>query len=45
MMVLAEGDAEASGAMIYYGQPGPFPPWIEETMIAKLHELVKRVSR
>lgn len=42
LQVLREGGYEASGAMIYYGQPGPFSPAIEETIIRKVHELVKR---
>jgi len=42
LQVLQEGGYEASGAMIYYGQPGPFSPAIEETIIRKVHELVKR---
>ena len=41
--VLEEGGYEASGAMIYYLQPGPFTPSVEETIIRKVHELVKRV--
>ena len=40
--VLEEGGYEASGAMIYYLQPGPFTPSVEETIIRKVHELVKR---
>ena len=40
--VLREGGYEAGGAMIYYGQPGPFSPDIEETIIRKVHELVKQ---
>ena len=41
--VLEEGGYEASGAMIYYLQPGPFTPAVEETIIRKVHELVRRV--
>ncbi len=42
LRVLQEGGYEASGAMIYYGQPGPFAPSVEETIINKVHELVTR---
>ena len=30
--------------MIYYGQPGPFAPSVEETIIGKIRELVKRAN-
>ena len=43
LRVLNEGGYEAESAMIYYGQPGRFAPSIEETIIGKVHELVKRV--
>lgn len=39
--VLEEGGYEASGAMIYYLQPGPFTPSVEETIIRKVHALLK----
>jgi neutral ceramidase len=42
--VLQEGGYEGEGAMIYYMQPGKFDSSIEETIIGKSHELVKRVS-
>jgi len=41
--VLEEGGYEGGGAMIYYVQPGPFAPSVEETIVKKAHELVKRV--
>ena len=41
--VLEEGGYEASGAMIYYLQPGSFTPAVEETIIRRVHELVRRV--
>jgi len=41
--VLEEGGYEGGGAMIYYVQPGPFAPPVEETIIRKAHELVARV--
>lgn len=28
--------------MIYYGQPGPFAPAVEETIVGKVHELANR---
>jgi hypothetical protein len=43
MRVLKEGGYEGGGAMVYYGQPGPFAPSIEETIIGKVHELVWKV--
>lgn len=44
LRVLKEGGYEGGGAMIYYGQPGPFAPSVEETIIGKVHDLVRRVS-
>lgn len=38
--ILEEGGYEGGGAMIYYGQPGPFAPGIEETIIREVHEVV-----
>jgi neutral ceramidase len=43
LRVLQEGGYEGGGAMIYYGQPGPFAPSIEETIIGKVHDLVRQV--
>jgi neutral ceramidase len=43
LRVLREGGYEGGGAMIYYGQPGPFAPSVEETIIGKVHELTQRV--
>ena len=43
LRVLQEGGYEGGGAMVYYGQPGPFAPTIEETIIGKIHNLVRRV--
>ncbi|MBI3665221.1 MAG: neutral/alkaline non-lysosomal ceramidase N-terminal domain-containing protein [Acidobacteria bacterium] len=42
--ILQEGGYEGGGAMIYYGQPGPFAPSVEEMIIGKIHELVKRAG-
>jgi hypothetical protein len=44
LRVLKEGGYEGGGAMIYYGQPGPFAPTIEETIIGKVHDLIGRVG-
>lgn len=41
--VLEEGGYEASTSMIYYGQPGPWSPAAEDVLIAKVHQLVKKV--
>jgi hypothetical protein len=43
LRVLQEGGYEGGGAMIYYGQPGPFAPTVEETIIGKVHDLIQRV--
>lgn len=44
LRVLREGGYEGGNAMIYYGQPGPFAPSIEESIIGRVHELVKRLG-
>lgn len=41
--VRAEGGYEAGGAMIYYGQPGPLAPSVEEVIVDKVRELVGKV--
>ncbi len=43
LRVLKEGGYEGGGAMIYYDQPGPFAPTVEETIIGKIHDLVRQV--
>ena len=43
LRVLEEGGYEGGGAMIYYGQPGPFAPSIEETIIGKVRDLLGQV--
>lgn len=43
LRVLREGGYEGGGAMIYYGQPGPFAPSVEETIIERVHALMQRV--
>jgi hypothetical protein len=42
--VLEEGGYEAAGAMVYYVQPGPFVPTVEETIVAKVRELVNKAQ-
>lgn len=44
LRVLREGGYEGEGAMLYYGQPGKFTEDVEETIIAKIHALVKQVQ-
>jgi Neutral/alkaline non-lysosomal ceramidase, N-terminal len=39
--ILKEGGYEGGGAMIGYGQPGPFTESVEETIAAKVDELVR----
>ncbi|MGH7199679.1 MAG: neutral/alkaline non-lysosomal ceramidase N-terminal domain-containing protein, partial [Planctomycetaceae bacterium] len=41
--VLKEGGYEGGGAMRYTTLPGPFAESVEERIIAKVHELVRRV--
>jgi hypothetical protein len=42
--VLKEGGYEGGGAMLYYGQPGPFTESVEETIIRKVHLLVRETN-
>lgn len=41
--ILKEGGYEGGGAMIYYGQPGPFAPGVEETIIGEVHEVIGKL--
>lgn len=43
--VLKEGGYEANDSMIYYGQPGPFAADVEDRVMAKIHDVMKRVGR
>ena len=42
--VLREGGYEAGDAMRYTDLPGPFAPSVEERIVAKVHELVKKTQ-
>ncbi len=42
--ILKEGGYEGGGAMLYYGQPGPFAESVEETVLRSVHRLVRKVS-
>src|SRR5262249_42327185 len=43
LRVLKEGGYEGGGAMRYTRFPGPFAPSVEERIVAKVHELVRRL--
>jgi hypothetical protein len=45
LRVLQEGGYEGGDAMVYYVQPGPFAPSVEETIVGKIHELVEDLRR
>ncbi len=45
LRVLREGGYEGGGAMIPYGQPGPFGPAVEEIIAEKVDELVRLTSK
>jgi hypothetical protein len=42
--VLREGGYEGGDAMIYYGRPAPFTATVEETIIGRVNQLIRRVS-
>jgi neutral ceramidase len=44
LRVLQEGGYEGGGAMIGYGQPGPFAESVEETIAAKVDDLVRETG-
>ena len=41
--VLEEGGYEGGEAMKYYGQPGPFAPTVEETIVKKVHDVANQL--
>jgi hypothetical protein len=43
--ILKEGGYEAVDSMIYYGQPGPFAPDVEERVMGGVKNVMKRVGR
>ena len=44
MRILTEGGYEADASIIYYGLPTRFAPAIEDTLIKKVLELVKKTG-
>ncbi|MCC7497809.1 MAG: neutral/alkaline non-lysosomal ceramidase N-terminal domain-containing protein [Bryobacterales bacterium] len=44
LRVLKEGGYEGGGAMLYYGQPGPFDETVEETIFSAIHKVMKDVK-
>lgn len=42
--IIKEGGYEAVDSMIYYGQPGPFSPEIEEIILTTVKRVLKRVG-
>lgn len=43
--VLAEGGYEGGGAMVYYGQPSPWKPDVEELIVGRARDLVAKTAR
>lgn len=43
--VLREGGYEAVDNMVYYGQPGPFAPGVEDRVFAAIHQAMKKIGR
>ncbi len=42
LRVLREGGYEGGDAMVYYGRPGPFTDKVEELIVEKVRDLIKR---
>jgi hypothetical protein len=42
--VLGEGGYEVVDNMVYYGQPGPFAPGVEERVFQAIHQAMKKVG-
>jgi hypothetical protein len=43
--ILREGGYEAVDNLIYYGQPGPFAPGVEDRVFDAIHKAMKKVGR
>lgn len=43
--MLGEGGYEVVDNMVYYGQPGPFAPGVEEVVFQAIHQAMKKVGR
>ncbi len=44
LRVLKEGGYEGGGSMIFYGRPGPWAEDVEELVVKKVHELVRKLT-
>jgi neutral ceramidase len=44
LRVLKEGGYEVNDSMIYYGQPGPLAPDVEDLIFDTIHKVMKRVG-
>ncbi|MBL8295058.1 MAG: neutral/alkaline non-lysosomal ceramidase N-terminal domain-containing protein [Bryobacterales bacterium] len=44
LRVLKEGGYEGGGAMLVYGQPSPFHPSVEETIVDQVERLIRKVG-
>ena len=42
--ILREGGYEADFSMIYYDQPGPFAPGLEDKIVTAVHDLLKAIA-
>lgn len=45
LRVLKEGGYEGGGSMIFYGRPGPWAESVEELVVQKVHDLVRRTGQ
>ncbi len=41
--IVEEGGYEGGGAMVYYVQPGPFAPEVEEVIVGKVHAMLRQL--
>jgi len=44
LRVLKEGGYEGGGSMIFYGRPGPWAEDVEELVVKKVHEVVRKLT-